>query len=100
MSQALFTSLQLLLDPCVLRILCLHPQIPKSSFLLLQEKGNCPLHIAANAGQLLQVELLCVHGADPSLFDREGKTPLDYAMYILFISIYYFSHLLISLKGL
>ncbi|XP_046840388.1 ARF GTPase-activating protein GIT2-like [Xenia sp. Carnegie-2017] len=45
-----------------------------------QEKGNYPLHIAANSGQLLQVELLCVHGADPSLLDCEGKAPLDYAL--------------------
>ncbi|EDO44131.1 predicted protein [Nematostella vectensis] len=44
------------------------------------EKGNSPLHIAANAGQALQVELLVVHGADPTILDMNAKTPIDYAI--------------------
>uniref|UniRef100_A0A9J7WYC1 G protein-coupled receptor kinase interacting ArfGAP 2b n=1 Tax=Cyprinus carpio carpio TaxID=630221 RepID=A0A9J7WYC1_CYPCA len=43
------------------------------------EKGNTPLHVAAKAGQLLQVELLTVYGADPGAPDSSGKTPVDYA---------------------
>ncbi|XP_055009971.1 ARF GTPase-activating protein GIT2-like isoform X2 [Boleophthalmus pectinirostris] len=43
------------------------------------EKGNTPLHIAAKAGQILQVELLAVYGADPGALDSCGKTPIDYA---------------------
>ncbi|XP_071094149.1 ARF GTPase-activating protein GIT2-like isoform X2 [Haliotis cracherodii] len=43
------------------------------------EKGNCPLHIAAQANQASQVELLVVYGADPGALDLGGKTPIDYA---------------------
>lgn len=44
------------------------------------ERSNTPLHVAANAGQALQVELLIVHGADPTKSDINGKTPVDYAL--------------------
>ena len=50
------------------------------SLLTQQDRGNTPLHVAANAGQPLQVELLIVHGADPTKPDINGKTPVDYAM--------------------
>ncbi|XP_059395838.1 ARF GTPase-activating protein GIT2-like isoform X1 [Carassius carassius] len=43
------------------------------------EKGNTPLHVAAKVGQLLQVELLTVYGADPGALDSSGITPVDYA---------------------
>ncbi|XP_022339474.2 ARF GTPase-activating protein GIT2-like isoform X2 [Crassostrea virginica] len=43
------------------------------------EKGNCPLHVAAQSGQPLQVELLVVYGADPGAYDSNGKTPIDHA---------------------
>nr|XP_022339474.1 ARF GTPase-activating protein GIT2-like isoform X3 [Crassostrea virginica] len=43
------------------------------------EKGNCPLHVAAQSGQPLQVELLIVYGADPGAYDSNGKTPIDHA---------------------
>ncbi|XP_078809056.1 ARF GTPase-activating protein GIT2a isoform X14 [Oryzias latipes] len=43
------------------------------------EKGNTPLHVAAKAGQVCQVELLTVYGADPGAPDSNGKTPIDYA---------------------
>lgn len=46
---------------------------------LPQEKGNTPLHVAAKAGQVSQVELLTVYGADPGAPDSNGKTPIDYA---------------------
>ncbi|KAK2837293.1 hypothetical protein Q5P01_014505 [Channa striata] len=42
------------------------------------EKGNTPLHVAAKAGQVSQVELLTVYGADPGAPDSNGKTPIDY----------------------
>ena len=45
-----------------------------------QERKNTPLHVAANAGQALQVELLIVHGADSTKPDLSGKTPVDYAL--------------------
>ncbi len=44
-----------------------------------QEKGNCPLHVAASAGQAAQVELLLVYGSDPGAYDSNGKTPMDHA---------------------
>ncbi|XP_064612135.1 ARF GTPase-activating protein GIT2-like [Liolophura sinensis] len=43
------------------------------------EKRNCPIHVAAQAGQALQVELLVVYGADPGVVDNSHKTPADYA---------------------
>ncbi|XP_072521448.1 ARF GTPase-activating protein GIT2a isoform X3 [Salminus brasiliensis] len=43
------------------------------------EKGNTPLHIAAKAGQVSQVELLSVYGADPGAPDANGNTPIEYA---------------------
>ncbi|CAL1537699.1 unnamed protein product [Lymnaea stagnalis] len=44
-----------------------------------REKGNSPIHVAAQAGQASQVELLCVYGADPGAKDANGRTPYDYA---------------------
>ena len=46
---------------------------------LYQEKGNSPIHVAAQAGQTAQVELLCVYGADPGAKDANGRTPYEYA---------------------
>lgn len=43
------------------------------------EKGNTPLHVAAKCGQSLQVELLVVYGADPSMKDVNGKTAEELA---------------------
>ncbi|KAK2562229.1 ARF GTPase-activating protein GIT2 [Acropora cervicornis] len=50
-------------------------------------RNNTPLHVAANAGQALQVELLIVHGADPSKPDKNGKTAVDYALEAGFTNI-------------
>uniref|UniRef100_A0A3Q3GDD0 G protein-coupled receptor kinase interacting ArfGAP 2a n=1 Tax=Kryptolebias marmoratus TaxID=37003 RepID=A0A3Q3GDD0_KRYMA len=46
------------------------------------EKGNTPLHVAAREGQISQVELLSVYGADPGALDSNGKTPFDHAQEI------------------
>ncbi|CAI5650391.1 ARF GTPase-activating protein GIT2a isoform X4 [Oreochromis niloticus] len=43
------------------------------------EKGSTPLHVAAKVGQVSQVELLTVYGADPGAPDSSGKTPIDCA---------------------
>ncbi|KAL6466045.1 hypothetical protein MHYP_G00261780 [Metynnis hypsauchen] len=43
------------------------------------EKGTTPLHVAAKAGQVSQVELLSVYGADPGAPDANGNTPIEYA---------------------
>jgi len=42
---------------------------------VLQEKGNTPVHVAAKAGQSLQVELLVTYGADPAACDTNKLTP-------------------------
>ncbi|XP_066509634.1 ARF GTPase-activating protein GIT2-like [Hoplias malabaricus] len=43
------------------------------------EKGTTPLHVAAKSGQVSQVELLSVYGADPGAPDANGNTPIQYA---------------------
>jgi len=45
----------------------------------IQEKGTTPLHVAARAGQTLQVELLVANGANPSIVDLNGQTAADIA---------------------
>lgn len=53
---------------------------------LIQEKGNGALHIATQANQSSQVELLLVYGADPGSFDAHGRTPADIARFF-FLSL-------------
>lgn len=50
----------------------------------VQEKGTTPLHVAARAGQALQVELLVANGANPSVIDTNGQTAADIAKYNIF----------------
>lgn len=54
----------------------------------VQEKGTTPLHVAARAGQALQVELLVANGANPSVIDTNGQTAADIAKYNIFNVIY------------
>ncbi|XP_046744368.1 ARF GTPase-activating protein GIT2 [Diprion similis] len=44
-----------------------------------QEKGTTPLHVAAKAGQALQLELLIANGGNPSTMDLNGQTPAEHA---------------------
>ncbi len=44
------------------------------------EDGRTPLHAAANNGDLQSVEWLLQQGADPARIDRDGNTPLLYAV--------------------
>ena len=53
-----------------------HPLSPP-----LQDRGNTPLHVAAQAGQAMQVELLVANGAHPSTLDKLGHTPEECARY-------------------
>ena len=48
---------------------------------VMQEKGNGALHVATQANQSSQVELLLVYGADPGSFDAHGRTPADIARF-------------------
>lgn len=50
-----------------------------------QEKRTTPLHVAAQAGQALQVELLLVYGANPNEEDQHGRTPAYFARYVKFL---------------
>ncbi|KAF6205510.1 hypothetical protein GE061_019683 [Apolygus lucorum] len=43
------------------------------------DKGNRSFHVAAKAGQLSQIELLFVHGADPTAKDQHGNSPMHIA---------------------
>ncbi|XP_038059624.1 ARF GTPase-activating protein GIT2-like isoform X1 [Patiria miniata] len=47
--------------------------------LLVNERGNTPLHVASYSGQSLQCELLMAYGADPGAMDSDGQTPADLA---------------------
>ena len=42
-------------------------------------QGNAPLHLAAMKGRLKAAKVLMQHGADPSLKNEDGQTPLDIA---------------------
>lgn len=44
-----------------------------------EEKGSCPLHMAAKSGQILQVELLLVFGADILVPDSNQQTAIEVA---------------------
>ncbi|KAL7286050.1 hypothetical protein TKK_0019658 [Trichogramma kaykai] len=44
-----------------------------------REKGTMPLHVAARAGQALQLELLIANGGNPSTVDSAGHTPAEVA---------------------
>lgn len=48
-------------------------------FTCVQEKGTTPLHVAARAGQNLQVELLIANGANSSAVDLNGQLAADIA---------------------
>ena len=41
------------------------------------------MHVAAQAGQTAQVELLAVYGADPGARDANGRTPIEYAKWVV-----------------
>jgi len=43
------------------------------------EKNSTPLSVAAKAGQVCQVELLLVYGADPAALDLQGKNAAEHA---------------------
>ena len=45
------------------------------------------MHVAAQAGQLAQVELLAVYGADPGARDANGRSPVYYARYARFSDV-------------
>lgn len=42
-----------------------------------------PLHVAARAGQMHQLELLIVYGADPGALDKQGNSPASCARLII-----------------
>ncbi|XP_066589482.1 ARF GTPase-activating protein GIT1 [Prorops nasuta] len=44
-----------------------------------KEKGTTPLHVAARAGQALQIELLIANGGNPSIIDCNGQIPAEIA---------------------
>lgn len=44
-----------------------------------KEKGTTPLHVAARAGQVLQIELLIANGGNPSIIDSNGQAPAEAA---------------------
>ncbi|XP_057320992.1 ARF GTPase-activating protein GIT1 [Microplitis mediator] len=44
-----------------------------------KEKGTTPLHVAARAGQALELELLIANGGNPNLVDSNGHTPAEIA---------------------
>lgn len=55
---------------------------------MFKEKGSRVLHVAAKAGQLYQVELLFINGADIMGWDSLGNTAAHVARYLLFILMF------------
>jgi len=51
------------------------------------EKNSTPLAVAAKAGQVCQVELLLVYGADPAAVDLAGKTASEHARMSGFLAL-------------
>lgn len=51
-------------------------------YVILQEKGTTPLHVAARAGQALQLELLIANGGNPNMVDSNVQTPAEIAKYV------------------
>ena len=45
----------------------------------VDERGNTPLHLACRQGHVGIVQALLLHRADPTVRNRDGKTPMDYA---------------------
>jgi ankyrin repeat protein len=43
------------------------------------DKGQTPLHNAVMRKRVDAVKVLLQHGADPTIQDNEGKTPIDHA---------------------
>lgn len=52
-----------------------------------------PLHEAAQKGRTQLCALLLAHGADPTMKNQEGQTPLDLATVITIITKSYYSYL-------
>ncbi|XP_035789748.1 ARF GTPase-activating protein GIT2-like [Anopheles albimanus] len=44
-----------------------------------EDKGSTPLHVAVKSGQLSQIELLLVYGADVNALDAQNRTPYELA---------------------
>ncbi len=42
-------------------------------------RGDTPLHVAAGVGLVPVVKVLLQHGSDPTIWNKEGQTPLRYA---------------------
>lgn len=60
-----------------------------------------PLHEAAQKGRTQLCALLLAHGADPTMKNQEGQTPLDLATVITIItkSYYFYLTLLLTLNN-
>eukprot|EP00944_MAST-04C_sp_MAST-4C-sp1_P009058 g9058.t1 len=83
-----FTSLQhlgKLLLKCSHDTLYTHADIAKCVLDLgapanfANDYGNTALHLAAGSGHMDLVRVLCCYGADPSVCDNNGSTPIDKA---------------------
>jgi ankyrin repeat protein len=46
----------------------------------VNNRGETPLHAAAQAGNLAAIDILLQHGANPLAMDDQGLTPLDHAV--------------------